>query len=249
MQRMNDIRTSAEDTPGTLVPAVGAGDAHKQVSGHLAIGTGRRPEGRRSHNMKKRLAVVGALAATFLMAVPALAAASTITPNPITIGSSDTTTNVAVNWTGLPAATRVFITECFKPTTDPTFDPFASCSNLSELTVNPSDNAGSGTVQFPVFKGAEPTGDDSWGCFAIGETPPAGIQAFNTCYIRITDTAETNLTDQQSIPFTFDVSGGTVTPPPSVPESSLPIALPLLGVAAAGATLVAMRRRRTQAVV
>jgi hypothetical protein len=201
--------------------------------------------------MKKRLAVVGALAAVFTMAFPALAGATTatISPNPIKLGASDTSANVTVSWTGLPTTTRVFITECFKPVTDPTFDPFASCSNVSEVTVNPLSNPGTGSVAFAAFKGAEPSGDDSWGCFAAGETPPAGIQAFNTCYIRVTDTSETNLTDQTSTAFTFDTSGGTVTPPPDVPESSLPIALPLLRVAAAGATLVAMRRRRTRVVV
>jgi hypothetical protein len=199
--------------------------------------------------MKKPSAIAGViLAGVILVATPALAAASTIAPNPVTVAASDTTKTVTVTYSGIPANKRLFLTVCYLPTTDSHFDPFASCSNLSEVTVNPSDNPGSGTVQFAVFHGAEPSGDDSWGCFGSGETAPAGITKNTTCYVRITDDSEINLTDQQSIPFTFDV-GGTVTPPPSVPESSLPIALPLLGVAAAGATLVAMRRRRTRAAV
>ncbi len=193
--------------------------------------------------MKKYLVIVGALVSAFFMAAPALAATTvSIDQNPVPIPTSGTNTTVNVSWTGLPAGTRVFITQCFKPVSDPTFDPFASCSNLSEVTVNPSDNPGSGTTSFPVFYGPEPSGDDSWGCFGAGDTAPSGIAKNTTCYIRVTDNAETNLTDQQSVAFTF----GPSTP---VPESHLPIALPLVGVAVAGASLEVMRRRRTRTAV
>ncbi len=134
--------------------------------------------------------------------------ATGVTPNPIPTNgasaSTGATINVSLCYAGLPANKRLFITECNESTSTLGFDPFENCSNLSEVTVNPSDDAtGTGRVTFPAFYGPEPSGDDSWGCFRAGDTAPAGITKNTTCYVRITDDTETNLTDQQSVAVTF----------------------------------------------
>lgn len=258
MQVVNDIRTSAEDTPGTLVPCDAAGEAHRTRELHLPSGPHHSSRERKAHiEMKKHLAVIGALfVAVFLGMTPALAAAATVltidnATVPIPSAADNNLATVNLTYSGLPTGKRLFFEQCFLPTTDPTFDPTASCSLFSEVTTDPGANTtGSGTLAFQVFHGKEPSGDDRWGCYATNETPPANVTAYNTCYIRVTDDSEANTTDQKSVAFSFAAgTGGGGNPPPDVPESSLPIALPLVGVAVVGASLVAMRRRRTRAVV
>jgi len=206
--------------------------------------------------MKKHLAVIGALfVAVFLGMTPALAAAATVISIdnavvPIPSADANNLANVNITYSGLPVGKRLFFEQCFLPTTDPTFDPTASCSLFSEVTTDPGANTtGAGTLSFPVFHGKEPSGDDRWGCYATDETAPANVTGYNTCFIRVTDDSEANTTDQKSVAFGFATGGGGVTPPPDVPESSLPIALPIVGVAVVGASLLAMRRRRSRAVV
>src|SRR6476469_2155192 len=84
----------------------------------------------------------------------------TATPNPIPVSAAQTAANVTVNWSGMPALQPVYVTQCFKSISDPTCDPFASCSNLSEIVINQSSNAnGSGSLPsgaygpFSVFRG------------------------------------------------------------------------------------------------
>jgi len=124
----------------------------------------------------------------------------------VTVSASQATKNVQFSWNGLPANKRGFITQCRKSNSDPTFVFEADCSNLSEIQINPVDQPGYGTVTFPVFHGAEPSGDADWGCFAASETAPSGITKLTTCYLRITVESESNKTDAQVRPITFTIT-------------------------------------------
>ncbi len=196
--------------------------------------------------MKKTLACLMVSMVVTVLAVGPASAAVTITPNPVPVTSTDTTKNVTVTYTGLtaPAAgRRVFVLQCKKPTTDPTFQTGFDCANLSEITLNPEDFGK--PITFPVFRGPSPDGDADWGCFAPGDPTPAGISAagkLTTCYLRVTADAESNNTDQQSTPFTFTSSG---TPAP-VPEANLAVLLPITALIVGGGVLFLQRRRRSE---
>ena len=100
---------------------------------------------------------------------------------------------------------RLFIYVCKEDASSPTFNYNSSCSNDSELTVNPS-SATSGTIAaYPIFHGPEPTGDIKWGIYGSGETAGAGYTKYTTGYIRFTVDSPSNVTDQVFAPFTFNV--------------------------------------------
>ena len=190
--------------------------------------------------MKKILAVLAAATTLLVFTGGSAMAATTVSPNPVPVSSGQLSVNVSVGWTQ-PANKRIFITQCYENSSSPTFDYNVSCSNDSELPINPA-NVTSGTTSFPLFRGQEPTGDIKWGCFAPGDTAPAGITKYTTCYIRVTNDTESNLTDQQFTSFTFSELGAPV------PETRYAIALPIVAAAVAAGALVLQRRRRHAAV-
>lgn len=187
--------------------------------------------------MKRLIASVAAMmCATFFVA--AAAGATVVIPNPISVSAGQTSVTINVTAASQPSNKPLLVTQCKKSSADPTFNFGIDCSNLSEIVYN------SGTPQpleFIAFHGAEPSGDTDWGCFAPGETPPAGITAVTTCYIRVTNNAESNATDQEFTPMTFALTGN---PTPEVPVAIL---LPVAAAAVIGAALF-MQRRRTQTV-
>jgi hypothetical protein len=188
-----------------------------------------------------RSAVALIAGASLAIVVPA-GAATSITPNPIPVSPGQQFATVTFTYSGLPANKRLFITQCRKPHSDPTFNPFNDCSNLSEITINPVDNpTGSGTYAVDVFRGAEPSTDVLWGCFAPGDSTPAGYERYDTCYLRITADTQANNIDAQSSAFTFVVED------PEIPEAPLAIALPLLAAAVIGGGILISRRRTATA--
>ena len=199
-------------------------------------------------HLAKRMATVlsAAVAVTFLAVGPAGATVGVTPSNPVPVSAGQATAPITVSWSGLPTSQaspfgrRVFITQCKKSPGDPTFNFTVDCSNLSEKTLNPEENpAGSGSTSYDAFHGLEPSGDESWGCYAPNETPPAGITAYTTCYIRVTQDAQSNLGDQQFTTLSFALTSAVT------PEVGNAVLLPVSAAVAVGAgALVTVRRRR-----
>ena len=190
--------------------------------------------------MKPRL-IVKSLAGLALvlgvasMAAPAGASTVTVTPNPVTVTPNQTTANVTASWTGLTANTLGFVDICKKSITDPTFDVSADCGAYSQI--NPNGNpSGSNSAVLEVFRGQDPAGE-AWGCFAAGDTAPAGVTKYTTCYVRVTDNNMFNNDNDSETAFTFSVSSG------DVPEAPLTILLPVLGTLAALGGFFLIRRQ------
>jgi hypothetical protein len=200
--------------------------------------------------IKRMAALLPAVAATLMVAAGPVGATVDLTPaSPVPVEAGATSVPLTVKWSGLPVGDpngrRIFITQCKKIPSDPTFVFAIDCSNISEVTLNPDQNVGGHgqTTEFSAFHGTEPTGDESWGCFAPGETPPAGITAITTCYVRVTQDSEQNTSDQQFTPLSF-----TIAPPAVTPEVSNAILLPVTAaVIIAGAGFGLSRRRRSVA--
>ncbi len=189
--------------------------------------------------MRKLNRIAAFVAASFgtlvLMMGPASAAAPVITPNPIQVTTGQNKVTVDVTFT--PTTKRIFVLQCFADGSDPNFDYASKCSNLSEYTQNVDQNP-SGKFKFDVFRGPEPSGDETWGCFAAADPAPLGITKNTTCYLRLTTESEGNTTDQVFTPFTFAVSN------PVIPEVPLAVMLPILALAVFGGGLYLQRRRR-----
>ena len=164
-------------------------------------------------------------------------AATVITPNPVPVSTGQATVSVNVAWTQ-PTNQRLYFYECFEDASSPTFNYVTSCSNDSELVVNPSAPT-SGNQTYTLFRGPEPTGDLTWGCFAPGDTAPAGITKHTTCYVRVTNLQPSNTTDQQFQAFTFTPLGAPV------PEVPYAVVLPIAAIAVIGGGLLLQRRRHS----
>ena len=198
--------------------------------------------------LRKLMASAGAVVAVLaLSAIPASAAGTgTVSPNPVSVTGGQTSATVTVNWSGLQnPGHKLFITQCKKIESDPTFSFATDCSNLSEVPINASANpGGASSSTFSVFRGENPDGDSGWGCFAAGDTIPAGVTSFTTCYIRVTEDAESNTSTDFSIPFTFAASSGG-----TLPETSMAVLLPLTAGGVILAGWLIQRRRRTPAAI
>jgi hypothetical protein len=123
-------------------------------------------------------------------------------PVAVSVSGNPGVANVTVNWSGQPANKLIFVDLCVKSNADATFNAALDCAPLSELNIN-GTASGSGSTTFEVFRGVEPSGDLSWGCFAAGDTAPAGILKATTCYVRVTNTVLSNKNDATEAPFTI----------------------------------------------
>lgn len=117
---------------------------------------------------------------------------------------------VRVDWSGQPARTLMFVSVCNLPSSTPGFNAGSNCSPLTGVTPNGTPD-GSGSALVPVFRGPDPGGDLPWGCFAPGDAAPPGVQRFETCYVRVTNTVILNDLDAVDLPFTLTGEGA----PPS----------------------------------
>jgi len=212
--------------------------------------------------MMVSLGLVGT--ALVAIAVPASAAGTgSVTPNPVpiaAIGPSGTTTKtnaVTVNWSGMAVGQPVLLSVCRRAQSDPLFGSFgASCSNLSEIIVSPAfQTNGAGSKTFDLFRGLNPDDPDTdWGCYAPGDTAPAGVEKLTTCFIRVASNDQSDTTFAHTLPFTIteDNSGTTTTtttipvdPEPVVSETSSVVLLPVIGGGIALLGFWVQRRRRS----
>ena len=203
-----------------------------------AVSESVRPKGTTMRVRKILLAMAGVvlLLGTGLAGTSGATGTVTVTPNPIPVTSNQTDATVTVNWTGQAANTLMFVEVCGKSIADATFNVALDCSMLSELTPNGTAD-GSGSVQLNVFRGENPDGDSGWGCFADGDTAPAGVTKYTTCYVRVTNNVKTNKLDAAEQAFTFQVGGDVI------PEAPLTALLPVVGGAVALGAFFYLRRR------
>lgn len=190
--------------------------------------------------MKRLLGTLTAALLAMFMFAGAAGADPILTPNPIPVSPAQTSVSATVTVDAPPANTLTFITQCKKSDADPTFTS-ADCSNFSEILINPNPTAAGLVKPFSVFRGTEPTGDESWGCFEAGDTAPAGITKYTNCFIRVAYGSEQNYSTDKFTPFTFTASGALT------PEAPVAIMLPLFAALVLGGG-VFMQRRRTQTV-
>jgi hypothetical protein len=138
-----------------------------------------------------------------LTVAPSSGPDSTLTVAPALNGADFTYGNVDLCWNlASSVGHRTFFLQCKKDPADPTFNYAIDCSNLSEITPNPLTDA-FGTTPFQVFRGLEPSGDESWGCYAPGDVAPAGVTKYTDCWIRFTQGTENNTTDQVGVKIHF----------------------------------------------
>jgi hypothetical protein len=181
------------------------------------------------------MALLGAFAASFAAPAGALGTV-TVNPNPVSFTTTQTEATATVNWTGQKPNQLMFISICKKTVADPTFNAALDCSALSEL--NPNGTAtGAGSAQLTVFRGENPDGDSGWGCFAQGDTAPAGVTKFTTCYVRVTNGVLSNKDDAAEAAFTLSVGGDVV------PEAPLGVLIPVIGAVMVAGAFMVLRRR------
>jgi len=181
------------------------------------------------------MALLGAFAASFAAPAGALGTV-TVNPNPVSFTTTQTEATATVNWTGQKPNQLMFISICKKTIADPTFNAALDCSALSELNPNGTPD-GSGTAQLTVFRGENPDGDSGWGCFAQGDTAPAGVTKITTCFVRVTNGVISNKDDAAEAPFTLSVGGDVV------PEAPLGVLIPAVGAVMVAGAFFVLRRR------
>ena len=151
-----------------------------------------------------------------------------VTPDPIPVTAEQSAALVQVSWSGLEPRQLVFVDICKKSISDSSFIVAEDCGAYSGLTPNGSA-AGDGSAELEVFRGQEPAGE-LWGCYAEGDTAPAGVVVYTTCFVRVTHTVASNLDSDSETPIRFvgspRVDPGTsattsaVAPPPQLPSSA-----------------------------
>jgi len=185
------------------------------------------PSGRRL--IARAFAVVGLITASVVpvalvpTGIAAAAGTISVTPNPVPV-ANNSFSNVEVVWSGQPASKLIFVSVCVKSTKDADFEVGVHCSPLAQVEINGSAD-GSGSAEFPVFRGVEPTTDLPWGCFAPGDAVPPGILGATTCFVRVTNDVVLNSVD--AVETTVSVTGagdpvdrgvlGAPVPAPPVP--------------------------------
>ena len=175
-------------------------------------------------------ALTGSLATVVLLLGMGNASAESsvsVTPDPIPVTAEQSAALVQVSWSGLEPRQLVFVDICRKSISDSSFIVAEDCGAYSGLTPNGSA-AGDGSAELEVFRGQEPAGE-LWGCYAEGDTAPAGVVVYTTCFVRVTHTVASNLDSDSETPIRFVGSprvdpGTTATtsalaPPPQLPSS------------------------------
>lgn len=125
-----------------------------------------------------------------------------ITPSPIPVGANETSVEVTVTWSGQPAGKRLFVSMCRRAHDDPKFSWIQDCAPQTEVTVNPVDQPGSGSLSFTLLHNND-MDELGWSCNAPGVAPAEKVQALETCYVRVTNDAQANETDARSAQFSF----------------------------------------------
>ena len=127
----------------------------------------------------------------------------TVSPSAASVATNPGYGFVKVYWNNQKPNQLVYVDICSIPTTSPGFSVALNCAPLSELNINGTPT-GKGVADLLVFRGAEPLGDLRWGCFAPGDTAPAGIFKLTTCYVRVTTGQLANNADAREAAFTIN---------------------------------------------
>ena len=151
-----------------------------------------------------------------------------VAPDRIPVTAEQSAALVQVRWSGLEPRQLVFVDICKKSISDSSFIVSEDCGAYSGLAPNGSA-AGDGSTELEVFRGQDPAGE-AWGCYAEGDTPPAGVIKYTTCFVRVTDTAVLNVESDSETPIRFEGAGrvdpGTLATtsagplPPQLPSPS-----------------------------
>jgi hypothetical protein len=126
----------------------------------------------------------------------------TVAPSVASVSTNPGFGFVKVYWNNQKPNQLIYVDICARPSASPGFSTGLDCAPLSELNVNGSPS-GKGVADLLVFRGAEPSGDLSWGCFAPGDVAPAGILKLTTCYVRVTNGSLSNSADAKDAAFTL----------------------------------------------
>jgi hypothetical protein len=146
------------------------------------------------------------LADTVPDCTPGAVGTVTLGENPVDVepGNATATNLIDVCWNLAGGAGRaVYIEQCYEPASLPGFNISFHCFKNGEVQINPAANpTNTGHKEFKIFRGAEPSGDNDWGCFAPGDTvPPETLRPFYDCYIRVTLDSFANNAEAKSIQF------------------------------------------------
>lgn len=126
----------------------------------------------------------------------------TVSPSVASVATNPGYGFVKVYWNNQRPNQLVYVDICARPSSSPGFSTGLDCAPLSELNVNGTPT-GKGVADLLVFRGPETSGDLNWGCFAPGDTAPAGILKLTTCYVRVTTGQLANNADAKEAPFTI----------------------------------------------
>jgi alpha-tubulin suppressor-like RCC1 family protein len=125
-----------------------------------------------------------------------------VTPNSVPVTGGQSSASVTVSWAVFEWSSvltrEVDLLVCRNSLYAPGFDQADACSQTSRAIVIP-DSVGVGSITFGVFRGRNPDAGSTWGCFAPGDTPPAGVTKYTTCYVRAIGAQGTS----KEAPFTF----------------------------------------------
>ena len=149
------------------------------------------------------LSGVSVCVAVVLVGVSTVSAETSVnvTPNPVSVTAEQSTALVQIAWNGLEPRQLVFVDICRKSIGDSSFSVAEDCGAYSSL--NPNGTAtGAGDIAVEVFRGQDPAGE-LWGCYAEGDTAPAGVVAYTTCFVRVTHTVVSNLDSDAESPIQF----------------------------------------------
>lgn len=127
----------------------------------------------------------------------------TVSPATASVATNPGYGFVKVYWNNQRPNQLVYVDICARPSSSPGFSTGLDCAPLSELNVNGTPT-GKGVADLLVFRGPETSGDLNWGCFAPGDTAPAGILKLTTCYVRVTTGQLSNNADAKEAPFTIN---------------------------------------------
>ena len=128
-----------------------------------------------------------------------------VSPNPVTVDEHASSATVQVEWAGLVPGQLVFVDVCWRSIGEAAFDPALDCGQYSQVLAN-GTASGAGTAQLELFRGQDPAGE-AWGCYAPDDTPPAGVIAHTTCYVRVTDSVVSNLDGDSEVAISFSGPG------------------------------------------
>lgn len=188
--------------------------------------------------LKRSATVVGSMLLVGGFGTAAFATAGSLSTSIIPANGNTAQRTITVNFSDVPVNEIVFIQQCKANDSGP-FNNGNDCSGATGI--NPQANAsGAGSAQFLIFSGDDPN-ESGWSCGPGSTAIPSSGTVYNTCYVRITPTVQTNTDTDKFLPITFSTGS------PAVPEVPLNILLPLSAAAVLGGGYIVTRKRKLSA--